>query len=87
MHIRGQIIENSIPLDGCSAYLVKEQERRYLVFASGIQSANDCVFVSKGQEIEITGNYISEIEGVVLPDRAKIELRGEKNFFQKSETF
>lgn len=24
MHIRGQIIENPIPLDGCSAYLVKE---------------------------------------------------------------
>lgn len=61
------------------------------MFASGIQSANDCVFVSKGQEIEITGNCISEIEGVVLPDRAKIELRGDekknKNFFRKIETF
>lgn len=48
------------------------------MFAFGNQSADDWVFVSKGQEIEISGSCILEIEGVVLPDRAKIELRGDK---------
>lgn len=74
MNIKGQIVEPPIPLDGCSAYVVNEQGKKYIVFTSGMQSAKDCVFIDKGQNVEITGNCITGIEGVILPDKATIDL-------------
>lgn len=74
MQIKGTVLDEPIPLDGCSAYVVMEDKCLYLVFAAGGQSTKDCLFLNKGQEIEICGKCISNIEGVVLPDKAKINL-------------
>lgn len=75
MQIKGKVMANPVPLDGCSAYLLKEQDRNILVFAFGTQSAKDCIFVNKGQEMEIEGEYVSEIDGIVFPHKANINLK------------
>lgn len=79
MQIKGKVLENPVSLDGCSAYLLKEQDRNILVFASGSQSAKDCIFVSKGQEMEIEGERVLDIDGIVFPYKAKINLKKDGN--------
>lgn len=75
MCIKGQVVVNPVSLDGCSAYLLKEQDKVYLVFTRGIQSAKDNIFIHKGQKIKIRGKGIINVDGVILPDEEKIDIQ------------
>lgn len=76
-NIDGIVKKNPVVFQECCMFAVERDDGVYLIISTGRQASKDNIFVTKGQEISITGTVLEDenIKGVLLAEQEKIILK------------
>ncbi|MCI8801239.1 hypothetical protein NSB25_10360 [Acetatifactor muris] len=77
MEIFGIVQGEPTLIGNCCVFSMEGKDGLYLILSTDRQAVKDHIFIGRGQEVQVTGSILEQdnFKGVVITERAKIELR------------